>query len=451
MLDVFLMIEAYCHLLIERIALFQNKECPDELKEAVSSLIFATSRCGGFPELQQIREMFVSRFGKEFAARAAELQNNCGVNLKMIQRLSTRQASLESRLKVLTEIASENGITLSLEEDAALSTEEKQDVNQKQKRKQLESNESANLDNPELKDDNNDFPELINCGETLSESVKARKYRDVASAAQDAFKSAAYAAAAARAAVELSRAESWDQDPDYYSGSKHQRRIMSSSDGSSTSKLQVDTNAFLQDIEKSNDGLGFDMIHPTDNLSSESERDEMEDNLDRSHLQEMKECERKAGMERTLSGSSSDSDGGNLHGSQMSLNIPDWNEQSVKGTAFDGNDNQSEKPQVDTWLKHHDLGSGKKFSFPKNELSKGRQFNAVADEDFSDEDGNNLYYKPPTRILLKSQADSPAYSGEGKSTFESTYSSSSADESHSKHSHIGRKPASLRTRRIRRD
>ncbi|RVX06442.1 hypothetical protein CK203_023533 [Vitis vinifera] len=47
MLDVFLMIEAYCHLLIERITLFQNKfsvivfdlklkswECPDELKEA---------------------------------------------------------------------------------------------------------------------------------------------------------------------------------------------------------------------------------------------------------------------------------------------------------------------------------------------------------------------------------------------------------------------------------
>lgn len=59
------------------------RECPDELKEAVSSLIFATSRCGGFPELQQIREMFVSRFGKEFAARAAELRNNCGVNHKV--------------------------------------------------------------------------------------------------------------------------------------------------------------------------------------------------------------------------------------------------------------------------------------------------------------------------------------------------------------------------------
>lgn len=40
----------------------------------------------------------------------------------------------------------------------------------------------------------------------FSDSFKARqKYRDVADAAQDAFESAAYAAAAARAAVELSR------------------------------------------------------------------------------------------------------------------------------------------------------------------------------------------------------------------------------------------------------
>lgn len=39
-----------------------------------------------------------------------------------------------------------------------------------------------------------------------------RKYRDVADAAQAAFESAAYAAAAARAAVELSRSESTDPD-----------------------------------------------------------------------------------------------------------------------------------------------------------------------------------------------------------------------------------------------
>ena len=280
----------------------------------------------------------------------------------------------------------------------------------------------------------------MNHGETLSESVKARKkYRDVASAAQDAFKSAAYAAAAARAAVELSRSESWDQDPDCYSSSMQQQRTVSSPNGSSRSKLLVDRNASLQDTEKSNDGLAFDMIHPSDNLSSESEHDDIEDYLDKSHLQEMKVCERKPGMERTLSGSSSDSDGGN--------------EQSIKKIVLDRKDNPSEKPQINmSWFKHHDLGSDKKFSFPNNELSKSRQFKEVAEEDFSDEEGNNLCSKSPKRILLKSQADSPAYSGEeGRPTFESTYSSSSAVESHSKRSDMGRKPTLLRNRRIARD
>lgn len=331
--------------------------------------------------------------------------------------------------------------------------QEKQEIEQKQK--QVESNEWATPDNPELKEDNDDLPELMK-GETLSESVKARKkYRDVASAAQDAFKSAAYAAAAARAAVELSRSESWDQDLDDYSGSKHERRSMSSPNGSLTSKLLVDRNASLQDIQKPNDELGSDMIHPSNNLGSESENDDVEDSLSRGHLQEMEESEKQSGMGRTLSGSSSGSDGGNMRRSQMSSHTPDRNDQSVKEIVFDGNDDRSEEPQVDTpSLKRHDSGSDEKSSFAKHEISKSRQFKEVAEEDFSEEEGNkssNLRYKSPERILLKSQADSSAYSGEGGSALESTYDSSSADEAHSKHSDIGRKPTLSRTRRIPRD
>lgn len=56
------------------------RECPDELKEAASGLVYAASRCGEFPELQEIRAVLTSRFGKEFAARAIELRNNCGVH-----------------------------------------------------------------------------------------------------------------------------------------------------------------------------------------------------------------------------------------------------------------------------------------------------------------------------------------------------------------------------------
>lgn len=59
------------------------RECPFELKEATSSLIFASSRCGEFPELHKIKEILTSKFGKEFADHAVELHKNNRVNSKV--------------------------------------------------------------------------------------------------------------------------------------------------------------------------------------------------------------------------------------------------------------------------------------------------------------------------------------------------------------------------------
>ncbi|KAI9085611.1 hypothetical protein K1719_032454 [Acacia pycnantha] len=118
MVDVFVMIENYCNFLRGRAKLAEkNSECPEEIKEAIASLIFASPRCGEFPELQKIREIFTFRFGKEFAAQAVELHQNNRVNSKMIQKLSARQPAMEIRLKVLKDIAAEIGVTLQLEQD----------------------------------------------------------------------------------------------------------------------------------------------------------------------------------------------------------------------------------------------------------------------------------------------------------------------------------------------
>lgn len=92
------------------------RECPEELREAASSMLYAASRCGDFPELQEIRSILSARFGKEFTARSIELRNNCGVSLIMTQKLSTRMPTRESRMKVLKEIAFDNSIVLNLEE-----------------------------------------------------------------------------------------------------------------------------------------------------------------------------------------------------------------------------------------------------------------------------------------------------------------------------------------------
>ncbi|KAL1807017.1 hypothetical protein ACET3Z_030085 [Daucus carota] len=193
MVDVFVIVEGYCHLFVERLDLVdKEKGCPEELEEAVSSLIYASTRCGEFPELQEMRAMFTSRFGKEFVARGAELRNNCKVNTKMVVKLSTRQPNLESRMKVLKAIASENGITLQIEEESSITIENFEAGSN------LKENSSNSLE------------EKV---ESFSDSMKGRKkYKDVADAAQAAFESAAYAAAAARAAVELSRSGSYDPD-----------------------------------------------------------------------------------------------------------------------------------------------------------------------------------------------------------------------------------------------
>ncbi|KAI7734572.1 hypothetical protein M8C21_009824 [Ambrosia artemisiifolia] len=116
MLAVYDMIHDYCHLLKQRASLVeQSTYCPEELKEAVSSLIYAAPRCGEFPELKEIRAILTARFGKELADGAIESRNNSGVCQKMIQKLSSKELSLESRKMMLTGIAKEDGIVLQLE------------------------------------------------------------------------------------------------------------------------------------------------------------------------------------------------------------------------------------------------------------------------------------------------------------------------------------------------
>ncbi|KAE8729971.1 hypothetical protein F3Y22_tig00003041pilonHSYRG00383 [Hibiscus syriacus] len=261
MLYVFGILEGYCNLLIERVHLIeQEKDCPDELKEAISGLLFASSRCGDFPELQEIRAIFMSRYGKEFAARAIELRNNCGVNTTIIQKLSTRQPDLQSRWNLLNEIAAENGIALQLHGTSVSATDEILDGGKNHRQPKLDT--SGKATNHASLGDDNDF----------SDSPKARKkYKDVADAAQAAFESAAHAAAAARAAVELSRSDFHDPD-DHNSADSQGKRVFDIHEPSSKGK---ETHQGSQ-AEESNQGTKTSEIK----ISSPSSKESSEGNLD---------------------------------------------------------------------------------------------------------------------------------------------------------------------------
>lgn len=93
------------------------------------------------------------------------------------------------------------------------------------------------------------------------------KYKDVADAAQAAFESAAYAAAAARAAVELSRSESGGSDHPHNSPRLQTRKA------SETVNVQTNEEKDVKDTEDGDVEGGFAEIQPAkteDNKSAES-------------------------------------------------------------------------------------------------------------------------------------------------------------------------------------
>ncbi|XAR72374.1 hypothetical protein NMG60_11018989 [Bertholletia excelsa] len=395
LLDVYVMIEGYCHLLEERIHLIeQERECPEELKEAVSSTIYASTRCGDFPELQEMRLIFTSQFGKEFAARAVELRNNCGVNPKILQKLSTRQPSLENRMKVLKEIASENNIVLHLEGASSMTEEEKLETEQKLRQPKPDSSEISGAS-----DKLHSFAQEIENMEGLSDSMTRQKYKDVADAAEAAFKSAAYAAAAARAAVELSKASSHYPDDQNSPGAgkrlvNHDIESNIETDEEHTdtqnflgagkregshyieSDIETDEEDNLRGIEDQNVGLGSLKVHPLESYHSGSEDEAI-------HIQQNLAEPEESNIAIAVSNSNSD---------KYILNtssVEDKIRPAREGINFDESDDETknEESEVSLTMIHEsdlDMKPGKGLD------SKNTSSNA-ADEDLSRKEDGKVY------------------------------------------------------------
>ncbi|XP_022894620.1 uncharacterized protein LOC111408975 [Olea europaea var. sylvestris] len=101
-------IELFCELVVTRLSVIaKQRECPADLKEGISSLIFAAPRCSDIPELLAIRDVFEKKYGKDFVSTATDLRPNAGVNRTLIEKLSIRSPTGETKLKVLKEIAKE--------------------------------------------------------------------------------------------------------------------------------------------------------------------------------------------------------------------------------------------------------------------------------------------------------------------------------------------------------
>ncbi|KAH7576901.1 hypothetical protein ACOSP7_002407 [Xanthoceras sorbifolium] len=83
----------------------KRKDCPNDINEAVSSLIFASSRCGDLPELRGIRKLFEERYGQRFAMAATELFPGNLVNHQIKEKLSLKSVPDDMKHQLLDEIA----------------------------------------------------------------------------------------------------------------------------------------------------------------------------------------------------------------------------------------------------------------------------------------------------------------------------------------------------------
>ncbi|XP_024006124.1 uncharacterized protein LOC18010593 [Eutrema salsugineum] len=110
----------------------------DEINEAVSSLVFASARCGELPELISIRELFVQRYGLNYVTKALQLLQGNFVNFQIKEKLSVTSVSEDSQSKFLDEIANETGLRLEMLRLEYTPEIEKQ-VNEEEEKKKMYS------------------------------------------------------------------------------------------------------------------------------------------------------------------------------------------------------------------------------------------------------------------------------------------------------------------------
>ncbi|XP_050935662.1 uncharacterized protein LOC103495691 [Cucumis melo] len=106
LMEVYDLIENLCEFILVKFShVRKHKTCPDDVIEAISSLIFASARFGDFPELKCVRMLFEERFGKSFAVAAVELSPGNLVNKQIKEKLVMQSVSNHEKQRLINEIA----------------------------------------------------------------------------------------------------------------------------------------------------------------------------------------------------------------------------------------------------------------------------------------------------------------------------------------------------------
>ncbi|KAL9312304.1 putative vacuolar protein sorting-associated protein Ist1 [Arabidopsis thaliana] len=95
-------LEQFCNCVASNVSLLQKSiRCPDECREAISSLVYAAARVSEVPELRDLRSLFAERYGNTL---------DQFVNPEFVERFKAEPPSKEMKVELLQEIAREYSI-----------------------------------------------------------------------------------------------------------------------------------------------------------------------------------------------------------------------------------------------------------------------------------------------------------------------------------------------------
>ncbi|KAL3509411.1 hypothetical protein ACH5RR_028812 [Cinchona calisaya] len=105
LLAVYDLLDQFCEFIIINLPYIRrNKDCPNDINEAVSSLIFASARFGDLPELRSIRKLFGERYGQRLATVALELLPGNLVNRQIQEKVCIKSVSDDVKSKLVEEV-----------------------------------------------------------------------------------------------------------------------------------------------------------------------------------------------------------------------------------------------------------------------------------------------------------------------------------------------------------
>ncbi|XP_074273832.1 uncharacterized protein LOC141597316 [Silene latifolia] len=96
-------IDHVCEIVLKHLSVLQKlRDCPEDCREAVASLMFAAARFSDLPELRDLRNLLQERYGSSL-----ELY----VNQKLVENISAKPPSEENKLQLLRDIALEFSVS----------------------------------------------------------------------------------------------------------------------------------------------------------------------------------------------------------------------------------------------------------------------------------------------------------------------------------------------------